>query len=90
MLEGEYLELCDQLKEKYEKHQIEMNLMKIKNKQLIKELITSYGMIRLIDNLTEETMIEMQIKIMIESLRSHLSNIFDNYSLDSESEEDID
>ena len=88
MLEGEYLELCDQLKEKYDLMEKENEKIKQQQETLLKELISCYGMIRIIDNLTEQSFINAHVKTMIEILRSHLSDIFDNYSLVEE--EDID
>ena len=88
MLEGEYLELCDQLKEKYDLMEKENEKIKQQQETLLKELISCYGMIRIIDNLTEQSFIDAHVKTMIEILRSHLSDIFDNYSLVEE--EDID
>lgn len=88
MLEGEYLELCDQLKEKYDLMEKENQRIKQQQETLLKELISCYGMIRIMDNLAEQSFIDAHVKTMIEIIRSHLSEIFDNYSLIDE--EDID
>ena len=87
MLEGEYLELCNQLKEKYEKNQLEQNKLQVKCDQYIKELITCYGIIRMIDIFAEDTFIDVQVKTLIEMLRTHLSNFFENYYIEDPSEE---
>ncbi len=86
MLEGEYLELCNQLKEKYEKNQLEQNKLQVKCDQYIKELITCYGIIRMIDIFAEETFIDLQVKTLIEMLRTHLSNFFDDYYIEDHSD----
>ena len=79
--EKAYLDLANESKEKFD----EMNLEKIKLQeeitQLKKELITTYGMVRIIDNLygeQDEDYREPTIETLIDCLRSYLSDFFDN------------
>ncbi len=88
MLEGQYLELCEQLKHKFNLMEKENERIKEQQKTLVKELISCYGMIRIIDNISDHSFIDAHVKTMIEILRIHLSDIFDNYSLDSDSEDE--
>lgn len=81
MLEGEYLELCDQLKDRFEKNEIELIKFRNTNATLMKEIMTSYGMIRIIDNIAENDEISMELKTLIECLRTHLSDFFDTIHL---------
>tara|TARA_R110000850_G_scaffold107542_1_gene219267 strand:- start:406 stop:678 length:273 start_codon:yes stop_codon:yes gene_type:complete len=81
MLEGEYLELCDQLKDRFEKNEIELIKFRNTNATLMKEIMTSYGMIRIIDNTAEQDDISRELKTLIECLRTHLSDFFDTIHL---------
>lgn len=79
--EKAYLDLANESKEKFD----EMNLEKIKLQeeitQLKKELITTYGMVRIIDNLygeQDEDYREPTIETLIDCLRSYLSDFFDD------------
>tara|TARA_R110000803_G_scaffold39715_2_gene85645 strand:+ start:1541 stop:1819 length:279 start_codon:yes stop_codon:yes gene_type:complete len=79
MLEGEYLELVDQLQKKYNDNEIKFGSLKLENKMLKKEVITAYCVIRLIDNLSQnEFEISDELKSMIEILRGHLSTTYDD------------
>ena len=74
MDEGMYLEAMNQLKEEYEKNESLIEKAKNNLTEYKKDLITCYGMIRLIDNVLEEDNYdEHPVKIMIEVLRSFLS-----------------
>jgi|TARA_R110000796_G_scaffold26795_4_gene74078 hypothetical protein len=77
--EKAYMDLANESKEKFD----EMNMEKIKLQeevnQLKKELITTYGMVRIIDNLyCEQDEREPTIETLIDCLRSYLSEFFDN------------
>ena len=79
--EKAYMDLANESKEKFD----EMNKEKIKLQEEItalkKELITTYGMVRIIDNLygeQDEDYREPTIETLIDCLRSYLSEFFDN------------
>ena len=78
MLEGEYLELVDDLKKRFDEKEKEMEAIKEENNELKKVFISAYGFIRIIDYFSENGDIDLQVKEMIESLRTYLSNTFDN------------
>lgn len=80
MLENEYLELSNQLKEKFDENENIMNKLKKENETLKKDLISVYGYIRILDSFAENTMeLDMEIKGLIEILRSYLSDNFEYY-----------
>ena len=79
--EKAYMDLANESKEKFD----ETNKEKIKLQEEItalkKELITTYGMVRIIDNLygeQDEDDREPTIETLIDCLRSYLSEFFDN------------
>lgn len=79
MLEGEYLELVDDLKKKFDEKEKEMEALKEENTELKKVLISAYGYIRILDYFAENADLDLQIKEMIDYLRSYLSDSFDNF-----------
>ena len=76
MSEGMYLDAMNQLKELNEKREKENEKNKEKLIELKKELITCYGIVRLLDNLNENNPLDdspVEVKIVIETLRDYLS-----------------
>ena len=76
MSEGMYLDAMNQLKELNEKREEENRKNKEELIQLKKELITCYGIVRLLDNLKENHPLDepaVEVKICIETLRDYLS-----------------
>lgn len=74
MNDGMYLEAMNQLKEINEKREKELEKLKEDNMEIKKELISCYGVVRMIDMMysnTEEPVLE--IGILIEGLRDYLS-----------------
>lgn len=78
MLEGEYLELVDDLKKRFEKKEEEMNGMKERISYLEKDLLTAFGMVRLIDYFCSLSDTDDELKVLISSLRTYLSECYDN------------
>ena len=69
-----YVEAMNQLRDEYEKNESLIKKASIAVTEYKKDLITCYGMIRIIDNvLDEDDYDEHPAKIMIEVLRSFLS-----------------
>lgn len=81
MLEQEYLELVNQLKESFDKKEKEVENIKENYFNLFKSLISVYGVMRIIDDATEEDR-----PVLIEIVREYLSSIISpiiNLSLNS-------
>ena len=70
MLEQEYLELTNQLKEEFDKKDKELDELKDKHFTLFKSLISVYGMVRMIDIADDEDK-----EALLEILRGYLSDL---------------
>jgi hypothetical protein len=70
MLEQEYLELTNQLKEEFDKKDKQLEDLKEKHFNLFKSLISVYGMIRVIHICGEE-----DTEALLDILRSYLSEL---------------
>jgi hypothetical protein len=78
MIEGEYLELVNQLKEDFDKKDKEVLKIKEDNTRLKKELMSIYGYIRILDYMADSTFdMDFELKGLIDVLRSYTSNLFD-------------
>jgi hypothetical protein len=79
--EKAYMDLANESKEKFDEMNMEKNKLQDEIITLKKELITTYGMVRIIDNLygeQDEDYREPTIETLIDCLRSYLSEFFDN------------
>tara|TARA_R110000787_G_scaffold74143_1_gene164924 strand:- start:679 stop:966 length:288 start_codon:yes stop_codon:yes gene_type:complete len=76
--ENDYLEEMNHLKVLFDKKDKDVEEILEKYKDSIKELITSYGVVRLLDNQLEEIGAPLDIKCISELLRQQLSNFFDD------------
>lgn len=76
MLENDYLDMCNQLKEEFDVKDKELTMIKEKYNDLLKSFISVYGYIRILDNADEEDKANM-----IETLRSYCSERFDEIFL---------
>ena len=78
-----YLELVNQLKEKYD--QVESKLLSIerRDKDLQKDFTTAYGVVRLLDHLISSSPVgfDDEVVIMVECLRGFLSDSMDRHIL---------
>lgn len=79
MLEGEYLELVNQLKEQFDIKEKELTKMQDEIAELKKCIISAYGFIRIIDMVSEHAELDYEVKNMIEILRTFLSDSYDNF-----------
>lgn len=78
MTEGYYLEAMEQLKEKYDLNEYLMKKMEIRLTEIKKELCSAYGMVRILDNMIGKCYgIDGDIITLSESLRGHLSSVFE-------------
>ena len=79
MNEGMYLDAMNQLKEMNEKREKENKKNKEELLELKKELISAYGIIRLIDMMYSDSNEPLnEISILIETLREYLSQFVEN------------
>ena len=74
MLEGEYLKLCNELQQKFDEKEIELERLKEKVDSLKKTFFSIYGFIRIIDS---SNLDESEIDSLIDILRSYCSDIYD-------------
>ena len=80
MLEQEYLELVNQLKESFEEKDNELNKIKNENQELKKIILSAYGFIRIMDHFASDgDDIDFEIKGMIDILRGYLSSVYDDF-----------
>jgi hypothetical protein len=78
--ENDYLEMCEHFKNVVADKDKSIKLMLVVNHELKKEILTTYGMIRLLDR--ELSAIEdmpCNIKHLVSDLRTHLSDIYDSF-----------
>ena len=81
LLEGEYLELVGQLKLKYDEIEAQMATVTRLEKVIKKDLITAYGVVRLVDHLLDTNPIgyDNEMVVLIEMLRGVLSDSVDKH-----------
>ena len=79
MLEGEYLELVNDLKKKFDEKEREVDKIKEECAELKKVFISAYGFIRVMDIMADNSEIDFEIKGMISIIRSFLSEMFDTF-----------
>ena len=75
MNENQYLEMVNQLKEKFDKNEVIVNNFIKANIDLKKDLMMAYSLVRIIDD--EEFVDSRDIGVMLTMLRSILSNIIE-------------
>ena len=81
MLEGEYLELCNDLKTKYDEITDKLDRIELLELDMKKDLITAYGVVRMLDNLISNSHIpyDNEVVTIVEVLRGLLSNCMDRH-----------
>jgi hypothetical protein len=79
MLEGEYLELVNQLKEQHEEKNREVDKIKEQFKDCKKALMSAFGMVRVLDEMLRGTEVEEEIVILVSVLRTFLSYRYDEF-----------
>ena len=78
MTSGQYIEMANHLKETYDKMNEKLLKSEMKILNLKKELMTSYGLVRIIDNILEHLYdVPHEVVVLVECLRSHLSEVMD-------------
>jgi len=83
MNEGDYLDMVNQLKEKYDEIELKMTTITRLEQDIKKDLITAYGVARLLDHLVDTNPIgyDNEIVVLIEMLRGLLSDSMDKHIL---------
>jgi len=83
MNEGDYLDMVNQLKEKYDEIELKMLTVTRLEQDIKKDLITAYGVARLLDHLVDTNPIgyDNEIVVLIEMLRGLLSDSMDKHIL---------
>ena len=81
MLEGEYLELAKQLKDKYDEVEAKLESIERRDKELRKDFISAYGIARLLDHLIDINPVgyDTEIVTLVECLRGFLSDSIDKH-----------
>jgi hypothetical protein len=82
MKEGMYLDAMDQLQKKFNENEEKMTELAEMIQNLKKEIISAYGVIRLIDNYIDPTNIDFSVKTLIDCLRGFLSDLVDQMDTD--------
>ncbi len=79
MSEGMYLDAMNQLKEMNDEREKELKEVKTELKEFKKELISTYGVVRLLDMIYADQCDEpiQEVSILIETLREFLSQFVD-------------
>lgn len=88
MNDNDYLEMVNQLKEKFDKNEIIVNNFIKANIDLKKDLMMAYSLVRIIDD--EEFIDSRDIGVMLTMLRGILSNIIETKVLCCSSDNDND
>ncbi len=83
MNEGQYLELVNQLKLKYDEIEAKMTSIEQLEKIMKKDLITAYGVVRLLDHLMDTNPVgyDNEMIVLVEMLRGVLSDSVDRHIL---------
>lgn len=81
MLEQEYLEMVNQLKDKYDEITDKLDRIELLELDMKKDLITAYGVVRMLDNLISNSHIpyDNEVVTIVEVLRGLLSNCMDRH-----------
>jgi hypothetical protein len=74
MLEGQYLELCNELQQKFDEKEIELERLKEKVDSLKKTFLSIYGFIRIVNSINLD---EDEIDSLLDILRTYCSDIYD-------------
>ena len=83
MNEGDYLDMVNQLKVKYDEVESKMDSILRMEKIIKKDLIVAYGVARLLDHLMDTSVVpyDNEIIVLIEMLRGILSDCVDRHIL---------
>ena len=80
--EGQYLEMAAHLKETYDLISAKLFKNELQLLDLKKDLCTAYGVVRLLDSLSDQMNLPHQFLTLIECLRGSLSDSMDTHIFD--------
>ena len=80
--EGQYLEMAQHLKETYDLISAKLFKNELQLLDLKKDLCTAYGVVRLLDSLSDQMNLPHQFLTLIEMLRGTLSDSMDTHIFD--------
>jgi len=83
MMEQDYLDMVGQLKLKYDEIEAKMSSIERLEKIMKKDLITAFGVVRLLDHLMDTSVVpyDNEIVVLVEMLRGVLSDCVDKHIL---------
>ena len=81
MMEQEYLEMVQQLKDKYDEITDKLDRIELQELDMKKDFISCYGVVRVLDNLISNSHIgyDNEVVTIVEVLRGLLSNCMDRH-----------
>jgi hypothetical protein len=88
--EGMYLDAMKQLQDKFDAFNKKRIIIENKNKMLAKEILTCYGLVRIIDSLINPETTDYEVMLSVDILRGYMSDLVDECILDFRPEEDDD
>ena len=87
--DNEYMEFSNQMKEQYEELEAEKKLTEMENYELKKEIVTVYGLIRVLDTcISDLHNIPNFVAELAERTRGGLSSVMDKYIFNIKDESD--
>ena len=83
MMEQEYLEMVQQLKEKYDTITSKLDKIELMELDMKKDMISTYGVVRMLDHLISTSHIgyDNEVMTIVEVLRGMLSDMMDRHIL---------
>jgi hypothetical protein len=83
MMEQEYLEMVQQLKEKYDTITSKLDKIELMELDIKKDMISCYGVVRILDHLISTSMVgyDNEVITIVEVLRGMLSDCMDKHIL---------
>ena len=84
MNEGQYLELVNQLKEKYDMITGKLDRIEAMDMTIKKDIMSSYGIVRMLDHLVSNSHVpyDNEIIVIIEVLRGMMSEMINRHIFD--------
>lgn len=83
MMEQDYLDMVQQLKEKYDMITSKLEKIELMELDMKKDLMSVYGVVRMLDHLISTSMVpyDNEIMVIVEVLRGMMSDMMDRHIL---------